>query len=145
MAPCCRWGWWVRQGDTPDEARTKTMLFPFALFMLLFCVFNIIIAALTINQIVNMIGQSVAIFSLALFLVGVLTNAIPVTILADMLLVFATVAICVMDLGGVTRNSPFRSWALVVLALDCCLVFKRFHIPRFIIPFVLVYQAALQV
>eukprot|EP00756_Hemistasia_phaeocysticola_P030075 Hpha_TRINITY_DN16272_c0_g1::TRINITY_DN16272_c0_g1_i3::g.12511::m.12511 len=41
--------------------------------------------------------------------------------------------------------SSFRSWAFVVLVLDMALVFKRYHLPSFIIPSVLVYQAALQV
>eukprot|EP00756_Hemistasia_phaeocysticola_P016061 Hpha_TRINITY_DN15454_c2_g1::TRINITY_DN15454_c2_g1_i14::g.176402::m.176402 len=56
-----------------------------------------------------------------------------------------TLGICAIDLGNATISYPLRAWAFVVLVLDVSLVFKRYHAPRYIIPFVLVYQAALQV
>eukprot|EP00756_Hemistasia_phaeocysticola_P032170 Hpha_TRINITY_DN16395_c1_g6::TRINITY_DN16395_c1_g6_i2::g.60505::m.60505 len=145
MGGCCSWGWLVRQGDTPDEAKIKTLMFPFALFMLLFGGFLVYIVLQTTRQMVVVIGNSIVVFATVLFMGGVASNAIPAGYLLDVLLVLTMVGICSMDLGTVTDSYPFRAWAFVVLVLDGALVFKRNHMPYFIIPLVLLYIAALQV
>eukprot|EP00756_Hemistasia_phaeocysticola_P015070 Hpha_TRINITY_DN15384_c3_g1::TRINITY_DN15384_c3_g1_i8::g.88071::m.88071 len=145
MGGCCRWGWLVRPGDTPDEARIKTLGFPFALFVFLFSVFLLAHQLLGVNQVVSNIGIGINAFAMLLFMAGVVSNAIPVGHLLDAALILGTLSICFQDLGNATRSSPFRNWTLVVLLLDIALVFKRYHMPRFIIPFVLMYLAALQV
>eukprot|EP00756_Hemistasia_phaeocysticola_P018393 Hpha_TRINITY_DN15590_c3_g5::TRINITY_DN15590_c3_g5_i1::g.106323::m.106323 len=76
---------------------------------------------------------------------GVVSNAIPAGYLLDVVLMLGTVGICAMDLSTATASYPFRAWAFLVLVLDIALVFKRYHVPLLIIPFVLVYQAALEV
>eukprot|EP00756_Hemistasia_phaeocysticola_P018385 Hpha_TRINITY_DN15590_c3_g1::TRINITY_DN15590_c3_g1_i15::g.106344::m.106344 len=145
MGGCCRWGWLVRQGDTPDEVRIKTIGFPFALLIFLIDVFLILVNLQTHNQIVAIIGVSINAFATLGFMGGVVSNAIPAGYLLDVVLVLMTVGICAQDVGNATILYPFRSWTHVVLVLDMALVFKRYHMPRFIIPFVLVYQVALQV
>eukprot|EP00756_Hemistasia_phaeocysticola_P015067 Hpha_TRINITY_DN15384_c3_g1::TRINITY_DN15384_c3_g1_i5::g.88060::m.88060 len=145
MGGCCRWGWLVREGDTPDETKIKTLIFPFALFLFPFTGLVIYYALQSSHQMVNVTGTAVIAFVLVLFMGGVVSNAIPAGYLLDVVLVVTTVGVCAMDLGTATMSSPFRLWALVVLALDISLVFKRYHMPLFIIPFVLVYLAALQV
>eukprot|EP00756_Hemistasia_phaeocysticola_P015068 Hpha_TRINITY_DN15384_c3_g1::TRINITY_DN15384_c3_g1_i6::g.88065::m.88065 len=145
MGGCCRWGWLVRQGDTPDEARIKTIGFPFVIFIFPVAVLLIGSNLVSTNQMVTVIGEAIIAFAMLLFMGGVVSNAIPAGYLLDVVLVVTTVGVCAMDLGTATMSSPFRLWALVVLALDISLVFKRYHMPLFIIPFVLVYLAALQV
>eukprot|EP00756_Hemistasia_phaeocysticola_P019559 Hpha_TRINITY_DN15670_c3_g13::TRINITY_DN15670_c3_g13_i1::g.100619::m.100619 len=145
MGECCRWGWLVRQGDTPDDAKLKTILFPFTLFMFVVYMFLIVNQIQTSIIMLNVIGYAILTFSALQFMVGVVSNVIPVRYLFDVILVLSTVGICLQDLGTATTSYPMRPWAFVVLVLDGALVFNRYHIPRFIIPFVLVYQAALQV
>eukprot|EP00756_Hemistasia_phaeocysticola_P030078 Hpha_TRINITY_DN16272_c0_g1::TRINITY_DN16272_c0_g1_i8::g.12518::m.12518 len=145
MGGCCRWGWLVRQGDTPDEAKIKTILFPFTLVVFPVLVFLIFNELQSTNPMVYLIGDFIMTFAMLLFIGGVVSNAIPAGYLLDVLLVLCTVGICSLDLGNATTSSRWRSWAFVVLVLDGALVFKRNHMPLFIIPFVLVYQGALQV
>eukprot|EP00756_Hemistasia_phaeocysticola_P031938 Hpha_TRINITY_DN16384_c2_g3::TRINITY_DN16384_c2_g3_i1::g.62943::m.62943 len=137
--------WLVRPGDNPDEARIKTVMFPFALFISFASLFIIINQLQTDKQMVNIVGLSISTFAFALFMVGILLNAAPAGYLLDFMLTLTTCGTCLLDIGLATRSSPFRSWAFVVIALDITLVFKRFHMPRFIIPFVLVQHAAFQV
>eukprot|EP00756_Hemistasia_phaeocysticola_P031943 Hpha_TRINITY_DN16384_c3_g2::TRINITY_DN16384_c3_g2_i2::g.62947::m.62947 len=129
----CRWGWFVRQGDTPDEAKIKTRMFPFAIFDLFAAVFIMVTDLQGNNQMVLVIGYVFIIFSLLQFMVGVVSNALPAGYLLDVLLVMCAVDMCLMDLGSATRSYDFRSWTFVVLALDCALIFKRYHMPLFII------------
>eukprot|EP00756_Hemistasia_phaeocysticola_P032167 Hpha_TRINITY_DN16395_c1_g3::TRINITY_DN16395_c1_g3_i1::g.60500::m.60500 len=117
-------GWLVRQGDTPEDARIKTLMFPFALFS--FAAFSGAIFVDTSGQTVKIIGFSIVVFSMLLFMVGVVSNKIPVGYLLDVVLELCTVAACAMDLSDATGSYPFRSWAFVVLLLDCALVFKRY-------------------
>eukprot|EP00756_Hemistasia_phaeocysticola_P032171 Hpha_TRINITY_DN16395_c1_g6::TRINITY_DN16395_c1_g6_i3::g.60515::m.60515 len=112
MGGCCSWGWLVRQGDTPDEAKIKTLMFPFALFMLLFGGFLVYIVLQTTRQMVVVIGNSIVVFATVLFMGGVASNAIPAGYLLDVLLVLTMVGICSMDLGTVTDSYPFRAWAM---------------------------------
>eukprot|EP00756_Hemistasia_phaeocysticola_P032424 Hpha_TRINITY_DN16406_c3_g14::TRINITY_DN16406_c3_g14_i1::g.160205::m.160205 len=142
---CCKWGWLVREGDTPDEARIKTLNFPLAICLLLISVMVIANQLNDYNQIVSVAGASTNIFGGVLFMVGAATNAIPAGCLYDIVLMLAMIATLLGDLGSVTRSYPFRIWTLVVLGLDAALVFKRFHMPRYIIPLVLVYLTAMQV
>eukprot|EP00756_Hemistasia_phaeocysticola_P034363 Hpha_TRINITY_DN16517_c3_g2::TRINITY_DN16517_c3_g2_i15::g.133047::m.133047 len=141
----CKWDWVVRQGDTPDEARIKTIMFPFALVIFTFSVFLVVSVLQTKQQMVTVIGYAFLSFAMLQFMGGVVSNAIPAGYLLDVVLMLLTVGICASDLGDATRSWTFRSWTFVVLALDGALVFKRYHMPRLIIPFVLVYIAALQV
>eukprot|EP00756_Hemistasia_phaeocysticola_P019571 Hpha_TRINITY_DN15670_c3_g5::TRINITY_DN15670_c3_g5_i1::g.100604::m.100604 len=145
MGECCRWGWLVRKGDTPDEARIKTLVFPVALFAFLVYLFVMFDTLRSTRQLVHVIGSSLIILATALFIGGVLSNVVPVGYILDAGIALITMGVCATDLGNATSSSPFRSWAFVVLFLDAALVFKRYHMPRFIIPFVLVYQVALQV
>eukprot|EP00756_Hemistasia_phaeocysticola_P011417 Hpha_TRINITY_DN15119_c6_g1::TRINITY_DN15119_c6_g1_i4::g.126794::m.126794 len=142
----CRWDWLVRQGDTPDEVKIKSFGFPFCLVIFLSNVFVIIVVILQEKQeIMRLIGNVVIAFANLQFMGGVVATAVPAGYLADVLLMGLTVGVFGLDIAGFAISSPFRAWAFVVLVLDIALVFKRYHMPRFIIPFVLVYQAALQV
>eukprot|EP00756_Hemistasia_phaeocysticola_P029818 Hpha_TRINITY_DN16254_c6_g1::TRINITY_DN16254_c6_g1_i1::g.13875::m.13875 len=137
MGGCCRWDWLVRPGDTADEARIKTRMFPFALFVCPVYTFILVRQLQSINQMVNVIGYAINAFSMLLFMMAVMGNVMPAGYLLDVLLVFMTVGVCASDLGNATASYSFRAWAFVVLILDCALVFKRYHMSRFIIPFVL--------
>eukprot|EP00756_Hemistasia_phaeocysticola_P015073 Hpha_TRINITY_DN15384_c3_g2::TRINITY_DN15384_c3_g2_i3::g.88063::m.88063 len=137
MGRCCSLDWLVRQGDTPDEARIKTVLFPFFAFVFPFCVFVSYNEFKNANQTVYVIGAAVCALASALFLGGVVSNAIRPGYLADAVIVLFTVGVCALDLANATRLSAFRGWAFVVLVLDAALVFKRNHMLRFVIPFVL--------
>eukprot|EP00756_Hemistasia_phaeocysticola_P030085 Hpha_TRINITY_DN16272_c0_g9::TRINITY_DN16272_c0_g9_i1::g.12528::m.12528 len=145
MGGCCRWGWLVRQGDTPYEARIKTNVFPFVLFVFMVSVVVIVDYLTTTNQMMLVVGFSINAFATASFMGGAVSNVVPAGYLLDMFIAVAAVGVSAMDLGDATISSPFRAWALVVLLLDIALVFNRYHMPRFVIPFVLVCQAALQV
>eukprot|EP00756_Hemistasia_phaeocysticola_P032427 Hpha_TRINITY_DN16406_c3_g1::TRINITY_DN16406_c3_g1_i2::g.160174::m.160174 len=114
MGGCCRWDWLVRQGDTPDEARIKTKMFPFALFMLLFMVLLIVNNLQSSNQMVNVVGYSISAFAMLIFLGGVVSNVIPAAYLLDVVLVLCTVSICAVDLGNATRSYQFRTWTTLV-------------------------------
>eukprot|EP00756_Hemistasia_phaeocysticola_P023200 Hpha_TRINITY_DN15877_c3_g2::TRINITY_DN15877_c3_g2_i5::g.189834::m.189834 len=119
MRGCCRWEWLVRQGDTPDEARTRTLGFPFALFVCLVYVFLVVIALLgTSYQVVNVIGNATGAFAFLVFVMGALQNVIPMGYVLDATLVLASIGICAVDLGQATTSWAFRAWALVVLVLD---------------------------
>eukprot|EP00756_Hemistasia_phaeocysticola_P023201 Hpha_TRINITY_DN15877_c3_g2::TRINITY_DN15877_c3_g2_i8::g.189835::m.189835 len=115
MGGCCRWRWLVRPGDTPDEARIKTSVFPVTLFIMLFNVFVVANTLQTTNQMVSVIGYSINAIAFLQFMVGVVSNAVPAGYLLDVALLIFTVGTCAMDLGNATRSSPFRSWACVVL------------------------------
>eukprot|EP00756_Hemistasia_phaeocysticola_P011427 Hpha_TRINITY_DN15119_c6_g5::TRINITY_DN15119_c6_g5_i1::g.126776::m.126776 len=141
----CRWDWLVRQGDTPEEVRIKTSLFPFALLMVVNAAWLIYYTLTGSNQMLNVVAYSVHGVSFILFIVGILWNVMHARYLADVLLLLSVVGVCLNDLGNATRSSPFRSWAYTVLILDIALVFKRNHMPRFIIALVLVYLVTLQV
>eukprot|EP00756_Hemistasia_phaeocysticola_P034373 Hpha_TRINITY_DN16517_c3_g2::TRINITY_DN16517_c3_g2_i26::g.133062::m.133062 len=142
-AGCLRW--LVREGDTKDDARIKTVGFAVALFFFLFSMFNISATLQSSNQMVYVIGGSLNAFGCAFFLAGVVSNAVSVGHLVDVLLGMVTIGLCVNDLGSATTQYSFRAWAYVVLVLDAALLGKRYHMPRFIIPVVLVYQVALGV
>eukprot|EP00756_Hemistasia_phaeocysticola_P030759 Hpha_TRINITY_DN16308_c2_g5::TRINITY_DN16308_c2_g5_i2::g.58746::m.58746 len=142
---CCRWGWLVRQGDTTEEAHIKTTVFPFALCILIIWMVILVRQLQSNNQMIYVVGNAINAFAMILFMGGAIINAIPAGYLLDVLLVLCTLGISAMDLGEATTSYPFRGWTGVVLLLDCALVFKRYHMPGFIIPFVLACQAALQV
>eukprot|EP00756_Hemistasia_phaeocysticola_P032422 Hpha_TRINITY_DN16406_c3_g12::TRINITY_DN16406_c3_g12_i1::g.160192::m.160192 len=130
---CCKWGWLVRPGDTPDEARIKQLMFPAALGLFLLGTFVIFITLGTHHQAVYIIGLSINAFASVLFMGGVIMSAIKAGYLVDVWVVLCTIGTCTMDLGHATRSYPFRSWAFVVLLLDITLVFKRDKMPHFII------------
>eukprot|EP00756_Hemistasia_phaeocysticola_P026883 Hpha_TRINITY_DN16088_c7_g11::TRINITY_DN16088_c7_g11_i1::g.121598::m.121598 len=138
---CCRWDWLVRPTDTPDEARIKTLMFPFTLVMLAYIVISLIAVLETTGQNIIVVGAAITFLAMTLFMTGVLSNALPAGQLLDVWLMLCTIGICAQDLANATRSSGFRSWAFLVLLLDCALVFKRYHMPRILIPFVLVYNA----
>eukprot|EP00756_Hemistasia_phaeocysticola_P015072 Hpha_TRINITY_DN15384_c3_g2::TRINITY_DN15384_c3_g2_i2::g.88061::m.88061 len=115
MGRCCSLDWLVRQGDTPDEARIKTVLFPFFAFVFPFCVFASFYQLQTSNQMVNIVGTAVCAFGSLLFMGGVVLSATPPGLLLDAEIVLFTFAVCAMDLGQATRLSAFRGWAFVVL------------------------------
>eukprot|EP00756_Hemistasia_phaeocysticola_P043238 Hpha_TRINITY_DN17016_c12_g1::TRINITY_DN17016_c12_g1_i13::g.166790::m.166790 len=99
MGGCCRWGWLVRQGDTPDEARIKTRVFPFAIFIFLVQVFLLVNQLKTQNQMIVIIAHSIITFAMLLFMGGVVSNAIPAGYVLEVGLALTTVGICAMDLG----------------------------------------------
>eukprot|EP00756_Hemistasia_phaeocysticola_P029792 Hpha_TRINITY_DN16254_c2_g1::TRINITY_DN16254_c2_g1_i1::g.13844::m.13844 len=123
----CWRGWLVRPGDTPDDARIKTMFCPFALFAFLGTVFVIFATLQNTNQLILVIGMLFIGVAALVFIANVLVNALPVGYILDAALVSGSVGICLMDLANATVASTFRSWALVVLFLDVALVFKRNH------------------
>eukprot|EP00756_Hemistasia_phaeocysticola_P019421 Hpha_TRINITY_DN15658_c0_g4::TRINITY_DN15658_c0_g4_i1::g.100430::m.100430 len=118
MGGCCRWGWLAHKGDTPEDARIKVMLFPFALFSFLGSMIVIANILRTTNQMVNVLGLAINAFAYLLFMGGVVSNVMPASYLLDVFLVLCTVGICAVDLGNATTSSPWRSWAYVVLVLD---------------------------
>eukprot|EP00756_Hemistasia_phaeocysticola_P030081 Hpha_TRINITY_DN16272_c0_g4::TRINITY_DN16272_c0_g4_i1::g.12515::m.12515 len=145
MGRCCWWGWLVRPLDTPEEARIKTIVIPFALFVFMISAFLVIRNLQATGQMVTIIANSINAFAMLQFILGIGSNAIPAAYHLDAMLTLCTLGICAQDLGTATRSSPFRSWAYVVLLLDISLVFKRYHMPRLLIPFVMVYLAVMQV
>eukprot|EP00756_Hemistasia_phaeocysticola_P026888 Hpha_TRINITY_DN16088_c7_g2::TRINITY_DN16088_c7_g2_i3::g.121594::m.121594 len=147
MPRCCRWDWLVRPGDTLDEGRIKTLMFPFALFLFLFAAGDILFTYLGehIGEVMTrIIGIACIMFANALFLAGVLPNVVSAPYLLDAWLVISTAGLCAVDLGDAALSSGFRSWTLIVLLLDCALLFKREHIARCIIIFVLFYYTIVQ-
>eukprot|EP00756_Hemistasia_phaeocysticola_P032431 Hpha_TRINITY_DN16406_c3_g3::TRINITY_DN16406_c3_g3_i1::g.160168::m.160168 len=110
MGGCCRWDWLVRKGDTKEEARIKTTIFPFAAGLLIFLVFSFFNALMTYRQYVSVIGICCVGFGSFVFLVGVLFNAVPPGYLLDAWLGLSVVGLCCIDLCQVTRSSSFRAW-----------------------------------
>eukprot|EP00756_Hemistasia_phaeocysticola_P023681 Hpha_TRINITY_DN15908_c11_g4::TRINITY_DN15908_c11_g4_i2::g.71517::m.71517 len=141
MKGCSRW--LVRPANTPEEVRIKTLMFPFVLFLFVCTVIIIVSVMRGANQMVSLIGLCTSSFAMLLFMGGALSNLISACYLLDAWLVLCTVGTCFLDLANATRSSPIRSWPIVVLVLDVALVFKRDHMPYFIIAVVLLYQAAL--
>eukprot|EP00756_Hemistasia_phaeocysticola_P030080 Hpha_TRINITY_DN16272_c0_g3::TRINITY_DN16272_c0_g3_i1::g.12508::m.12508 len=146
MGGCCRWGWLVRPGDTPDEAFLKTRGFPFCIVLVLsnFLLLGVFLLESRYEW-TRIIGNALGALGSLIFMAGVLWTPIPAGYLADVLLGMITVGIVFIDIGHAATSYAFRAWALAVLVLDIALVGKRFHMPRFVIPVVLVYQVALQV
>eukprot|EP00756_Hemistasia_phaeocysticola_P031731 Hpha_TRINITY_DN16371_c6_g8::TRINITY_DN16371_c6_g8_i1::g.58569::m.58569 len=140
---CCRGAWLVRQGDTPEEAWMKTTLFPYYILLVLFSFAGMVRELLGNNQMVYVLGSGIAGLVCVIFVVGVATNAGPVGYLLDATLLVGTVCVALIDTGWATVSAELRPWAFVVLALDVALVFKRDRMPGFIIPFVLLYMAAM--
>eukprot|EP00756_Hemistasia_phaeocysticola_P032426 Hpha_TRINITY_DN16406_c3_g1::TRINITY_DN16406_c3_g1_i1::g.160166::m.160166 len=105
MGGCCRWDWLVRQGDTPDEARIKTKMFPFALTMFLIVLFLIVNQLRGTNQMVNIVGYCIVAVAMLQAMGGAVSNVIPAGYFLDVLLVLCTVGICAVDLGTATRSS----------------------------------------
>eukprot|EP00756_Hemistasia_phaeocysticola_P011419 Hpha_TRINITY_DN15119_c6_g2::TRINITY_DN15119_c6_g2_i2::g.126782::m.126782 len=144
MSKCCRWAWLVRAGDSKDEARIKTVMFPFALFIFLYSVFDLIQTIQGSGMMMYVLGDGLNCLGSGFFMAGVASGAARAGGLLDVFLVLCTVGICLLDFGNFTRSNPFRSWAFIVLVLDCALVFKRDHLPRYLIGLVMVYQVVLQ-
>eukprot|EP00756_Hemistasia_phaeocysticola_P035315 Hpha_TRINITY_DN16575_c3_g1::TRINITY_DN16575_c3_g1_i1::g.135802::m.135802 len=142
---CCSCRWLVRPGDTPDEARIKTRMFPFALIVFVYCVIAILAVANTSKQQLYIVGCGIIAVGLAIFMLGAVGNFIPAGHLLDAVLVLLTIGLIALDLCDTARSYPFHSWTYVVLILDMALVFKRGHMAYFIITVVLLYKAALQV
>eukprot|EP00756_Hemistasia_phaeocysticola_P030074 Hpha_TRINITY_DN16272_c0_g1::TRINITY_DN16272_c0_g1_i2::g.12507::m.12507 len=143
MGGCCRWGWLVRQGDTPDEAKIKTIGFPFCVFLFLVNLFTIGVLFLQSRyETMRIIGNAMAACACLQFMGAVLWTRIPAGYLADVLLMVTIVGICSLDIAHAVTSYAFRAWTFAVLVLDIALVFKRYHMPLFMIPFVLVYLAA---
>eukprot|EP00756_Hemistasia_phaeocysticola_P034382 Hpha_TRINITY_DN16517_c3_g6::TRINITY_DN16517_c3_g6_i1::g.133061::m.133061 len=139
-AGCLRW--LVREGDTKDEARIKTNMFPITLFFLGFGVFGNCVSLHNKDPLWYTLGGFSVIAGQLVFMIGVSTNALPAGYLLDALLVMSALGLCAIDIGNAAVTSPFRSWTFVILALDCALVFQRDHMPLFIIPFVLLCVSA---
>eukprot|EP00756_Hemistasia_phaeocysticola_P037374 Hpha_TRINITY_DN16693_c2_g12::TRINITY_DN16693_c2_g12_i1::g.180621::m.180621 len=145
MRRCCRLGWLVREGDTKEEASAKTVLFPFAVFITLLSIASTFHILATTNQVVLVFAYSLVGFSFLLFLVGVVTNAVPVVYLIDILLIVSAVGLSASDLGQATRSSPLRTWSFVVLLVDVALFFNRRHMVWYIIVPVLLWMYAINV
>eukprot|EP00756_Hemistasia_phaeocysticola_P011418 Hpha_TRINITY_DN15119_c6_g2::TRINITY_DN15119_c6_g2_i1::g.126772::m.126772 len=143
MSKCCRWAWLVRAGDSKDEARIKTVMFPFALFIFLYSVFDLIQTIQGSGMMMYVLGDGLNCLGSGFFMAGVASGAARAGGLLDVFLVLCTVGICLLDFGNFTRSNPFRSWAFIVLVLDCALVFKRDHLPGLIILFVLLYNTVI--
>eukprot|EP00756_Hemistasia_phaeocysticola_P031713 Hpha_TRINITY_DN16371_c3_g1::TRINITY_DN16371_c3_g1_i1::g.58528::m.58528 len=145
MSGPCRWGCLVREGDSKEDARIKTTVFPFALFTFMFYIVFIFYVLQTSHLMMSVFGGCFMSLAMAVFMAGVVSNAVPARYLLDQFLAVGTLGFCFNDLANATISYSFRSWTFVVLALDIALVFKRDHMPRFIIAFVLVYITALSV
>eukprot|EP00756_Hemistasia_phaeocysticola_P015079 Hpha_TRINITY_DN15384_c3_g4::TRINITY_DN15384_c3_g4_i1::g.88064::m.88064 len=118
MGGWCNWRWLVRHGDTPDEAKIKTAIFPFTLFIFLVILCLISNQLQSTNpQMLSVVGYIIYCFSMLFFMGGVVTNAVRPGYLLDVWLVLCTVAMCALDLSEATLSWTFRSWAFVVLVL----------------------------
>eukprot|EP00756_Hemistasia_phaeocysticola_P026899 Hpha_TRINITY_DN16088_c7_g9::TRINITY_DN16088_c7_g9_i2::g.121599::m.121599 len=137
--------WLIRVGDTPDEARIKTLGFPFAIFIFLVSLVTIAIQLKYDNQLVVIVGMCFNASAMAIFMAGVVSNLVPAGYLMDVWLALCTVGILANDLGSATISSAFRSWTFVVLLLDCALIFNRDRMIRPMITFILMYMAAMHV
>eukprot|EP00756_Hemistasia_phaeocysticola_P022935 Hpha_TRINITY_DN15864_c4_g7::TRINITY_DN15864_c4_g7_i1::g.192095::m.192095 len=128
--------WLVREGDTPDEARIRTLGFPFALIFVILHVFLIVATLGGSGQLVRVVGYCINTYGLGQFTLGVLTNAARPGYLLDAGLSLCTLGVCAMDMGNAAVSSSFRSSTIVVLLLDDALVFKRDRLPIVIITIV---------
>eukprot|EP00756_Hemistasia_phaeocysticola_P015075 Hpha_TRINITY_DN15384_c3_g2::TRINITY_DN15384_c3_g2_i5::g.88067::m.88067 len=145
MGRCCSLDWLVRQGDTPDEARIKLLFCPFSLFCFPMGILVVVNSYHVHGQIINIIGVSLIALVFALFMVCVTSNIVRAGFILDVVLGLLIVGICASDLATVTRTSTFRPWTYAVLCLDAALIFKRDKMPHFMLPFLLLYNIALQV
>eukprot|EP00756_Hemistasia_phaeocysticola_P028986 Hpha_TRINITY_DN16204_c0_g4::TRINITY_DN16204_c0_g4_i1::g.15174::m.15174 len=139
---CCTCTWLIRKGDTKEDARMKTILFPFALFVGIAGALPLYATLNEENQKIIVIGTSLVIAAALVFSVGVVFNVAHVGKLLDAFMGLTTVGLCCIDLGNATLSFPFRAWTIIVLVLDMALVFKRDHMPGVLVPFVLVYITA---
>eukprot|EP00756_Hemistasia_phaeocysticola_P031727 Hpha_TRINITY_DN16371_c6_g5::TRINITY_DN16371_c6_g5_i1::g.58557::m.58557 len=137
--------WFVRAGDTRDDVRIKTMLFPFSILSVLFCIPYIFDAVQRTRQWIDVIGISIGTAGCCVLIAGVMTNAVKLIYVVDTFLVACTVGILLHDLGEVTRSFPFRAWTILIVMLDVACVFKRDSVTRFAVPVILVYNAAVSV
>eukprot|EP00756_Hemistasia_phaeocysticola_P018685 Hpha_TRINITY_DN15612_c4_g1::TRINITY_DN15612_c4_g1_i1::g.101826::m.101826 len=142
---CCRCEWLVREGDTREEVRIKTGMFPVAVFFLIFDLFNALAEIQGNHQNLLIIGMLISATNCGLFVVGLLTNRIPAGVLLDVWLVVSTVGLCLIDIANVTITYAIRSVMAFVLLLDASLVFARDHISYCIIAIVLLHITALAV
>eukprot|EP00756_Hemistasia_phaeocysticola_P018390 Hpha_TRINITY_DN15590_c3_g1::TRINITY_DN15590_c3_g1_i9::g.106325::m.106325 len=104
MGGCCRWGWLVRQGDTPDEARIKTTGFPSAMFIFLVNIFLLVQQRQANNVMMAVLGSAISAGACILFIGNVVSNAIPAGKVLDVVLMLCTFGLCAMDLGNATRS-----------------------------------------
>eukprot|EP00756_Hemistasia_phaeocysticola_P037099 Hpha_TRINITY_DN16679_c2_g6::TRINITY_DN16679_c2_g6_i2::g.181100::m.181100 len=131
----------MRKGDTAQDIRIKKLGLPV-------CVFLVVIAGTTAFRSVAdssymwALGAFLCTCGPLAFITGVVLTSVKAGILADTLLLVNTVGLCVLDVGAAAFSYPFRSWSFVVLILDAALVFDRQHIPKFVIPWTLLYIAA---
>eukprot|EP00756_Hemistasia_phaeocysticola_P011412 Hpha_TRINITY_DN15119_c3_g1::TRINITY_DN15119_c3_g1_i2::g.126766::m.126766 len=144
MERYCHFSWLVRPWDTKDEAKIKTMVFPFALVAFLHHVFEIFLVVLTTGQTVSLLGQLIMSAGFLFFLLGAFTNVMRAGITLDITLGLCTLGTCMVDLGAATISSTFRASVFVVLLLDAILVFKRDHMSYLVIGFVLLYMTVME-
>eukprot|EP00756_Hemistasia_phaeocysticola_P030731 Hpha_TRINITY_DN16308_c2_g1::TRINITY_DN16308_c2_g1_i1::g.58710::m.58710 len=141
----CRWNWLVREGDTPAEARIRTLGFPLALFVMPFHVYFIVNTVLGTNQWVRVLGYATSALGIGQFLVGIVTNVVRPGYLMDGGMVCMTLGLLAVDLGLATLSTLFRAASLVVLMLDDALVFERDHMAPLLIGILIVYSIGLAV
>eukprot|EP00756_Hemistasia_phaeocysticola_P011428 Hpha_TRINITY_DN15119_c6_g6::TRINITY_DN15119_c6_g6_i1::g.126778::m.126778 len=140
-----RLDWLVREGDTPDEARIRTLGFPFALLFVVLHGFLIVATLQGSHQLVRVVGYCINAYGLGQFTLGILTNVVRPGYLLDAGLFLVTLGVCAMDMGNAAVSSSFRSSMVIVLLLDDALVFKRDRLPIVIITIVLLYQCMMAV
>eukprot|EP00756_Hemistasia_phaeocysticola_P030976 Hpha_TRINITY_DN16323_c2_g1::TRINITY_DN16323_c2_g1_i1::g.60780::m.60780 len=139
---CCNWflGLLVQDSDTVEEVRIKRRLFPVCMVLCVFASWGVL-HGVQGSLFMHMVGASICVLGTIVFMAGVVFNAAPAGYLVDAMLAFETVGLCLMDLHTAAVSRSFRSWSYVVLVLDIALVFNRNHLPRFVLPLVLVYLA----
>eukprot|EP00756_Hemistasia_phaeocysticola_P029793 Hpha_TRINITY_DN16254_c2_g2::TRINITY_DN16254_c2_g2_i1::g.13845::m.13845 len=130
----------VREGDSAEDAHVKKVAFPVCLLLFLFSGWAAMTSFFS-SRFAFTLGAGIGALGPAVFVVGVLVNAVKARYLIDVVLVVNTVGLCVMDLAAAAVSATFRPWSLIVLVLDAALVFKRNHVPLFAIPFTLLYIA----
>eukprot|EP00756_Hemistasia_phaeocysticola_P031729 Hpha_TRINITY_DN16371_c6_g6::TRINITY_DN16371_c6_g6_i1::g.58563::m.58563 len=135
----------IRKGDTKDEARIKTIMFPFIIGFCIVSALGLITVLQTTHPVISVIALVVSLISQAIFLVCVAVNAAPAGLLLDCLLGVWVLVICANDLASASLSFTFRTGVVVVLILDAILVFKRDHMAAFVIPCYLIYSFALAI
>eukprot|EP00756_Hemistasia_phaeocysticola_P011409 Hpha_TRINITY_DN15119_c1_g1::TRINITY_DN15119_c1_g1_i1::g.126760::m.126760 len=79
------------------------------------------------------------------FILNAIFRLAPIGYSLDVYLVLVTFSCIAADMAQAARSWDFRSWTFVIILLDGSLVFGRDHLPRFIIPVLLIYMSALSV
>eukprot|EP00756_Hemistasia_phaeocysticola_P020116 Hpha_TRINITY_DN15702_c1_g2::TRINITY_DN15702_c1_g2_i1::g.37885::m.37885 len=140
----CSFQWLVREGDSAEDARARTLLFPFCIVISVVLILSIITTLRDTMQLVRVMGLAIIVFGAFAYIAGITSNTFSVFNLLDMFLILCAVGICLLDLAEATISSPNRGWTYAVLVLDGGLMFNHEHVPKYVIPALIAYITAVE-